>query len=75
MPLINCDINFDLTWSIICIITNSTGVGTFVITDITKLWQQLKSGFKRAIMWNKYLLKKSIERRNPYLDYLVDASF
>ena len=37
MPLSNCEINLILTWSPTCVINNSTGVGTFVITD-TKLW-------------------------------------
>ena len=36
MTLINCEVNFILTWSSICIITNSTGSGTFEIRD-TKL--------------------------------------
>ena len=27
MPLINCEVNLDLTWSSTCVITNSTGVG------------------------------------------------
>ena len=68
MPLINCKINFILTWSANCVITNSTGAGTFAIADTkryvlavslstqdnTKLLQQLKSGFKPTINWNKY---------------------
>ena len=68
MPLINCDVNFILTWSSHCVITNSTGAGKFVITetklyvpvvtlstqDNAKLLPQLKSGFKRTINWNKY---------------------
>ena len=33
MLLINCEINFVLTWSSACVITNSTGVGRFAITD------------------------------------------
>ena len=63
MPLINCEVNLILTWSSICVITYSNGVGTFEITDTklyvpvvtlstqenTKLLQQLKSGFKRGI--------------------------
>ena len=71
MPLINCEVNLILTWSSTRVITNSTGAGTFEITD-TKLYvpvvtlskkenakslQQLKSGFKRVINWNKYLSK------------------
>ena len=43
--------------------------------DNAKLLEQLKSGFKRTINWNKYQSKKSIERQNQYLDYLIDPSF
>ena len=50
-----------------------------VVTSSTqgnaKLLEQLKSGFKRTINWNKYQSKKSIERPNHYLDYLIDPSF
>ena len=34
MPLIYCEINLDLRWLTFCVITNSTGVGTFAIADI-----------------------------------------
>ena len=68
MPLINCKVSLILTWSSTCVITNSTGAGKFAITDTklyvpvvtlstqdnAKLLQQLKSGFKRTINWNKY---------------------
>ena len=37
--------------------------------------KQLKSGFKRTINWNTYQSERSTERRNPYLDYLIDPSF
>ena len=37
MPLINCEVNFILTWSSTCVITNSTGAGRVAITD-TKLY-------------------------------------
>ena len=37
--------------------------------------EQLKSGFIKAINWNKYQSKRSIERQNPYLDYLIDPNF
>ena len=36
MPLINCEVNFILTWSKDCVITNSTGEGKFARTE-TKL--------------------------------------
>ena len=58
MPLINCEINIQLTWSLNCVITNSTGIGilpikntilynplvTLSTQDNTKLLQQLNSG-------------------------------
>ena len=61
MSLINCEVNRILIWSSPCIITNSTGAGTFAITDTKlyvtlvtlsmqdnpKLLQQVKSGFKK----------------------------
>ena len=89
MPLINCEVNFILMWSSTCVITNSTGAGTFEISDTklyvpvvtlsseenAKLLQQLKSGFKRVINWNKYLSKPELIRRNPNLNHLVELSF
>ena len=37
--------------------------------------QQLKSGFKRTINWNKYQSKVTIQVPNRYLDFLIDPSF
>ena len=37
----------------------------------TKLLQQLKSGFKRVINWNKYLSKPELLAQNPDLNHLV----
>ena len=79
MPLINCEVNFILTWSSTCVTTESNGAGTFAITDTkryvpvvtlstqenTKFLQQLKSGFKRVINWNKYLPKPELLAKNP----------
>ena len=89
MPLINCEVNLILTWLSTCVITNSTGAGTFEITDTklhvpvvtlstkenAKLLQQLKLGFKRVIHWNKYLSKPELSRRNPNLNYSIEPSF
>ena len=76
IPLINCEVNLILTWSSTCVITNSTGAGTFEITDTklyvpvvilstqenAKLLQQLKSGFKRVINWiNIYQSQNHLE--------------
>ena len=43
--------------------------------DNAKLLQQLKSGFKRTLNWNKYQSKITNERQHQYLDYLIDPSF
>ena len=89
MPLINCEVNLILTWSKDCVITNSIGEGTFAITetklyvpvvtlstkDNGKLLQQLKSGFKKTISWNKYESSMKTFAQNRYLNYLSNASF
>ena len=89
IPLINCEVSLFLTWSSSCVITNSTGKGKFKITDTNlnvpvvtlstkdneKLLQQLGSGFKRAINWNKYLSRPELLPQNPNLNYLIEPSF
>ena len=69
--------------------TNSTGAGKFVITDTelyvpvvtlitqdnTRLLQQLKSGFKRTINWNKYQSDPKTYAQIRYLNQLVHPSF
>ena len=68
MQLINCEVNLILTWSKDCVISSAAGETKFKITDTklyvpvvtlstqdnAKLLQQLKSGFRRTINWNKY---------------------
>ena len=48
-------------------------VVTLSTPDNAKLPEQLKSGFKRTINWNKYQSKVLTE--NQYLDCTVDPSF
>ena len=43
--------------------------------DNAKFSHQLKSGFNRAISWKKYQLKVTVQRRNQYLDDIIDANF
>ena len=50
-------------------------VATLLAQDNVKLLEQLKSGFKRTINWNRYQPKVSTERPNQYLDFLIDTSF
>ena len=68
---------------------NQNQAATFAITDTklyvpvvtlstqenTKFLQQLKSGFKRVINWNKYLSKPELLAQNPNLNHLVEPSF
>ena len=89
MPLINCEVSLILTWSSNCVITNFTGAGKFQITetnlyvpvvtlstqDNAKLLQQLKSGFKRTINWNKYESSVKKFAQNRCLNYLINPSF
>ena len=37
--------------------------------------QQLKSGFKRIIMWSEYQSRVLTHTRNQFIDYLTDPSF
>ena len=41
----------------------------------TKLLEQLKSGFKRTIKWNKYRPQMTIQPQNKNLNYLIDPAF
>ena len=50
-------------------------VVTLSIQENTKFLQQLKSGFKRVINWNKYLSKPQLLEQNPNLNHLVEPSF
>ena len=68
MALINCEVEFILTWSKDCVISSAKGETKFAITETNfyvpvitlsteedaKLLKQLKSNFKSKIHWNKY---------------------
>ena len=43
--------------------------------DDIKLLEQLKSGFKRTIKWNKYRSQMAIQPKNSNLNYLIDPTF
>ena len=43
-------------------------VVTLATQDNAKMLEQLKSGYKRTINWNKYQSKISTKRPNQYLD-------
>ena len=48
---------------------------TLSTQENTMFRQQLKSGFKRVINWNKYLSKPELLAQNPNLNHLVEPSF
>ena len=89
MPLINCEVNLILTWPSTCVISYATGktkfkikdtklyvsVVTLSIQDNAKLFQELKSGFKRTINWKKYQSNIKTYTQNRYLNHLVDPSY
>ena len=50
-------------------------VVTLSTQDNAKLLPQSKSGFKRTISRNKYLLKSELLPQNPYINRLIDPSF
>ena len=76
-----------MTWSSTCVISSATGETKFKITDTklyvpvvptqdnAKLLQQLKSGFKRTINWNKYESNIKTFAQNRYLNHLINPSF
>ena len=47
-------------------------VVTLSTQENTKFLQQLKSGFKRVINWNKYLSKPELLAQNPNLNHLIE---
>ena len=49
-------------------------VVTLSTQDNTKLFEQLKSGFKRTISWNKYEPKVTVQEQKRYLHFLINPS-
>ena len=48
---------------------------TLSTEDDNKLLEQLKTGFKRTIKWNKYRSKMSNQTKTNNLNYLIDLTF
>ena len=42
---------------------------------MTRLLEQLRTGFKRTIKWNKYRSEMTNQTKNNYLNYLTDPTF
>ena len=74
-----------MTWSPTCFISSATGetklkiperkfyvpVVTLSTQDNAKLFQQLKSGFKKTINWNKYESSPKSYAKNRYFNCLL----
>ena len=103
MPLINYEVNLNLTWSEDCVKADTAMQAaqgnnpeirapadvTFAVTtarlyvpvatlstlDNTKLLQQLKTGFKRTINWNKYSCERTNQANSSNLIYLICRIF
>ena len=87
--MINFEVNLILTWSPTCAISSANGETKFNITETNlyvpvvslstqnnvKLLQQLKSGFKRTIKWNKYESNIKTFAQKKYLNHLINPSF
>ena len=50
-------------------------VVTLSAENDNKLLEQLKSGFRITIKWNKYMLQMSNQHKNNNLNYLIDPTF
>ena len=50
-------------------------VVTLSAENYNKLLEQLKTGFKRTIKWNKYRSEISNQTKNNDLNYLIDPTF
>ena len=50
-------------------------VVTLSAENDNKLLQQVKTGFKRTIKWNKYTSEMSNQTKNNNLNYLIDPTF
>ena len=50
-------------------------VVTLSAENENKLLEQLKTGFKRTIKWNKYRSEMSNQNKNNNLNYLIDRTF
>ena len=50
-------------------------VVTLSAENDNKLLEQLKSGFRKSIKWNKYMSQMSNQNKNNNLNYLIDTTF
>ena len=89
IPLINCKVTLNLTFSTNCVIPEVDRVTTFAITNAkryvpvvtlstqcnAKLLHQLKPRLKKTNDWNKYLLRVPTKAQSRYWDFIISPSF
>ena len=77
-------VNADADWAIVApsgatFKTTDTKLYVPVVTlskeNDTKLLEQLKTGFKITIKWNKYRSQMTVQPQNNNLNYLIDPTF
>ena len=89
IPLINCKVTLNLTFSTNCVIPEVDRVTTFAITNAkryvpvvtlstqcnAKLLHQLKPRLKKTNDWNKYLPRVPTKAQSRYWDFIISPSF
>ena len=69
-PIVGQEPTFTITDTKLCV-----SIVTLATQDNAKLFEQLKSDFKKTTNWNKYELKVTVQERNQHLDLLINPSF
>ena len=89
IPLINCKVTLNLTFSTNCVIPEVDRVTTFAIINAkryvpvvtlstqcnAKLLHQLKPRLKKTNDWNKYLPRVPTKAQSQYWDFIISPSF
>ena len=80
LPLINCKIHLELSWSKNCVMYASDAYATIVILttkDNINFTKQLNKGFKRSVYWNEYKTKIETKQadNNDLTRFYLDASY
>ena len=89
IPLINCKVTLNLTFSTNCVIPEVDRVTTFAIINAkryvpvvtlstqcnAKLLHQLKPRLKKMNDWNKYLPRVPTKAQSRYWDFIISPSF
>ena len=89
IPLINCKVTLNLTFSTNCVIPEVDRVTTFAIINAkryvpvvtlstqcnAKLLHQLKPRLKKTNDWNKYLPRVPTKAQSRYWDFIISPSF